>query len=225
MARHRKKVIDVLSAIIFLALIVLDAAAWKNIFLSITPAVRGFSAPRIYLFPMAHSESALLILPDGRTILTGAGSDDTVADDLQKTLPPVDGRSIDLAILSYTQPNDYDGYQYLLEHYAVGAFLYNGRADDAHKTEWTALMNAIGANHIPLITIGAGDRIHYGNAFEVDVLSPDAAHARSPDPADTGVAQRVIAASSSIVIAPHVASSTQMSSATSKGGSFLLYNK
>jgi len=151
------------------------------------------NAARIYFLPVTQGESALLVLPGGVTLLTDAGADDGIVDDLQKVMPAEDASYIDLAIISYPQSADYGGYQYLLDHYRVGAFIYNGRNDNAYKTEWQQLMNVITAKHIPLVTVGAGDRIHYGAAHdEIDILSPDAAFARSPEPSDTGIVQRVI---------------------------------
>ena len=92
---------------------------------------------------------------------------------------------------------DYGGYQYVLAHYTIGAFIYNGRADAAYSTEWTQLMNAIAVKHIPLITLGAGDRVRFGGAGlgapaenEIDILSPDAASAHSPNASDTAITQR-----------------------------------
>lgn len=203
--RHHKKIIDVASAIVLLALIALDAALWQQILAArgvgngsdggAGPAGGAF-APSIDFLPVAQGESALLVLPGNVTILTDAGADDGIVDDLQKAMPPGALAYIDLAIISSPQAADYDGYAYVLQHYAVGAFLYNGRADVAHATEWNQLMAAIAAKHIPLITIGAGDRIRVGNnnavVADLDILSPDAAFARSPDPADTGIVQRVI---------------------------------
>jgi len=196
MPRRHKKIIDVASAIIILALITLDAALWKNILADDATRV---SAARIYFLPVTQGESALLVLPNGATVLTDAGVDAGIVDDLQKILPSADASYIDLAIISYPQAADYEGYQYLLQHDRIGAFLYNGRSDDAHGTEWQQLVTTIAQKHIPLITIGAGDRIRYGSAngdgnlvTEVDILSPSSAFARSPDPVDTGIVERVI---------------------------------
>ncbi len=207
---HHKKIIDIASAIVLIALIMLDAVLWRNIFVARSDAAAGggvagsAAAPRIYFLPVLQGESALLVLPGGVTVLTDAGSDGTIVDDLKKVLPPGAPPYIDLAIISYPQAADYDGYQYLLQHYQVGAFVYNGRADVAHRTEWNQLTAAIAAKHIPLITVGAGNRIRFGDGadggtsgtpgalVEVDILSPSAAFARSPGPSDTGIVQRVI---------------------------------
>ena len=200
MPHHQhKKIIDIGSAIVLLALVLLDGVLWRNIFVARSDAgVGGASAlsaaatPRIYFLPVTQGESALLVLPGGVTVLTDAGSDGNIVDDLQKALPPGAPPYIDLAIISYPQAADYDGYEYVLQHYQVGAFIYNGRADVAHRTEWDQLTSVIAAKHIPLITIGARDRIRFGDIALIDILSPIAAFARSPEPSDTGIVQRVI---------------------------------
>jgi competence protein ComEC len=213
---HHKKIIDIASAIVLLTLIVLNAVLWRNIFVARSDAGGDGAAgsavvPHLYFLPVTQGESALLVLPDGTTVLTDAGADAAIVDDLQKVLPSGATSYIDIAIISYPQAADYEGYQYLLQHYQVGAFVYNGRADVAHSTEWNQLTAAIAAKHIPLITVGAGDRIHFGNVtraattiVEIDILSPSVAFARSPEPSDTGIVQRVITQKFTAVLAADI---------------------
>lgn len=217
MPRHRKKIIDIASAIALLALVMLDVALWKNMLAGGAGGAAGAAAngasvlPAIYFLPVTQGESALLVLPGGVTVLTDAGSDAVIVNDLQKVLPASVGSYIDLAIISYPQSADYAGYQYLLAHYDVGAFIYNGRADAAHKTQWTALTATIAARHIPLITVGTGDRILFGAgaAAVIDILSPDAAFARSPDPADTGIVQKIITPKFSVLLAADIGTNVE----------------
>jgi len=191
MPRHRKKIIDIGSAIVLLALVALDAALWQNIFARSILVRADAPTEHIEFLPVTQGESALLVLDNGVTILTDAGSDAAIVDDLAHAMPASAPAYIDLAIISYPQPADYAGYQYLLAHYAVGAFLYNGRADTANKTEWQAFTSLITQKKIPLIMVGAGDSIRYGPDTMITVLSPDATFAKSPDPTDTGVVQLV----------------------------------
>ena len=207
MARHRKKIIDLASAIVVLTLVMLDITLWMDIFIARRQGSAGgnTSAPRVYALPVPHASSTLLVLPGGAMVLTNAGSDATIVGDLQKLLLAGAPSYIDLAIIAAPQIADYGGYQYLLAHYNVGAFIYNGRADAAYKTEWTQLVNAIAAKHIPLITLGAGDCVHFGGAggvahSEIDILSPDAASARSPNASDTAITQRVITPGAGVVL-------------------------
>ncbi len=217
--RHHKKIIDVASAIVLLALIALDVALWQQIFVvrgadvSSDSGAGSASAPSIDFLPVAQGESALLVLPGNVTVLTDAGADDGIVDDLQKAMPPGAPAYIDLAIISSPQAADYDGYAYVLQHYAVGAFLYNGRADVAHATEWKQLVAAIAAKHIPLVTIDAGDIVHISEnniaTAEIAVLSPDVAFARSPDPVDTGIVQRVITQKFTALLAANIGTNVE----------------
>lgn len=217
MARRRKKIIDIGSAIVLLGLIALDVAAWRDIFISTgaRASAGGENEAQIYFLPVTQGESSLLILPGGATALTDAGSDANIVDDLQKVLTSGGAAAyIDLAIISSPQSADYGGYQYLLQHYRVGAFLYNGRADAVHASEWKQLTDAIAAKHIPLITVGAGDSIRYNadashGDTEIDILSPDADFARSPDPGDTGIVERVITPSFSALLAADIGTNVE----------------
>ena len=199
MPRHRKKIIDVVSAIVLLALVMLDAMLWRIIFAAAMYVARGVaSQPRAYSLSVTHGTSTLLMLSNGVTILTGAGLDDAIVDDLQKYMPFGAPAYIDLAIIPSPDVAGYEGYQYILQHYAVGAFLYNGRADSMHSAEWQQLSALIATKHIPLITVGAGDSIHYGAidgiatttsrvGNQINITAPDVAHAHSPNASDTAI--------------------------------------
>jgi competence protein ComEC len=189
MPHHRKKIFDVASIIALFVLIILDAAVWNTIFTSMTGG--SDISPGIYFFAVTQGESILLALPGGVTALTDAGSDDSIVDDIQGRLPTNASPYIDLAIISDPQEANYEGYLYLLQHYEIGAFIYNGRADTEESAEWQKLMDAISAKHIPLITLGAGDRIRYGKSAKIDILSPGTPFAHSPDPDDTGLVQHI----------------------------------
>jgi len=197
MRPHRKKIIDIASAIVLLSLVVLDGMIWRII---IAPDVDTES---IYFLSMPQGDSALLVLPKNVTVLTDAGPDATIVDDLQKIVPSDNVSYIDLAIISYPQSVDYEGYQYLLAHDDVGAFLYNGRSDDLHSAAWRQLMDTISTKHIPLITLGAGDCVRYAKD-EIDILSPSAMFARSAEPSDTGIVQRVITPGFSVLLAADI---------------------
>ena len=206
MPRHHKKIIDVASAIVLLTFIALDAAAWRIIFGDMTgnSIVSG-----LYFFPVTQGESALLVLPGGITVLTDAGSDAGIIDDLQMVMPAAAPSYIDVAIISYPQEADYAGYQYLLQHYRIGAFIYNGQADGIKNTEWQALLAAITTKHIPLVTLGAGDSIRYGGAAKIDILSPNKIFAHSPDPADTGLVQYISTPAFSALLAADVGTNVE----------------
>jgi competence protein ComEC len=110
---------------------------------------------------------------------------------LEKALP---GKQyIDLALITHPQADHFNGYNFILDHYGVGAFLYNGRDDDPGVAAWTDLKNKIAAKHIPLITLAAGDSVRYaGN--EVDILSPNPEFRESAELNDTGLVEMITTA-------------------------------
>ena len=204
MPRHHRKIIDAASATVLFSLAILNIATWKNI---LTAGTKNDTA-RVYFLPVTQGESALLVLQNKISMLTDAGSDAAATDGLQKIALPEGQTYIDVAIISYPQAADYEGYQYLLQHYRIGAFIYNGRNDTAHNAVWQQLVSAIGAKGIPLITVGAGDRLRYGDD-EIDILSPDATFVHSPEPSDTGIVQRVITPDVKMLFAADVGSNVE----------------
>jgi competence protein ComEC len=129
-----------------------------------------------------------MAFPGGITMMTDAGPTDAVTHSLEKAVPG--RRYIDLAFITHPQADHFGGYDFVLDHYGVGAFLYNGRDDDPGVTAWTSLKSKIAAKHIPLITLSAGDRIHYKND-EVDILSPNSEFDESAELNDTGLVEMI----------------------------------
>ncbi len=99
-------------------------------------------------------------------------------------------RYIDIAIVSHPQGDHFGGYDYMLDRYRIGAFIYNGRNDDPGVEAWPALRKKIAAKRIPLLTLGKGDKIIYG-ADEIDIVSPDTAFAEGGELNDTGIVELV----------------------------------
>lgn len=202
MPRHRKKIIDPWSAIGVLLLAALEIAIWRSISSSVTDDV-----PTISFLSVSQGEAVLAEFPRRVSIMTDAGPDDGVVGELQKIMPGPDDY-IDLAIISYPQAADYGGYNYLLDHYNVGAFLYDGRNDDANANEWQALVEKIASKRIPLITLGVGDSIHYGNN-EIDILAPDKDFSHSPESSDAVIVQRVITSQFRALLASDIGTNGQ----------------
>jgi len=136
---------------------------------------------------VGQGDSELVVFPGGITMMTDAGPTNAVLGSLEKALPGK--RYIDLALITHPQLDHFNGYNFILDHYDVGAFLYNGR-DDTGVAEWIALKEKIAAKHIPFITLGAGDSVRYKNN-EVDILSPDGAFAESAELNDTGLVEMI----------------------------------
>lgn len=182
MARRHKK-IDGWSVIIIFSLIMVDAILWR-----VVVNGHGSQTARTYSFALTHSTSTLLVLPNNITVLFDAGTDDAILSKLDSVLSPINDHYIDLAIISSPQLHNYQGYNYILDHDAIGVFIYNGRNDPVDTKEWAALLQKIHAKHIPLITLGEGDTITYG-ATEIDVVAPDSDLVRSANITDTALVE------------------------------------
>lgn len=172
---------------IFTALLVvfltLDIFVWREIFAYAVP-----TEAKAYFLDVGQGDSELMVFPGGMTMMTDAGPTDAVLGSLEKALPGK--RYIDLALITHPQTDHFNGYNFILDHYAVGAFLYNGRDDDPGVAEWTALKEKIKEKQIPFITLGAGDSVHYGDD-EVDILSPNREFDESAELNDTGLVEMV----------------------------------
>jgi len=161
------KSIDPLALFLVVCLVTFDGAAWWTIVASAMPA-----RAHIYFLGVAAGDSELVVLPGIIRIMIDAGPDQSVLESLSKVMPENDA-SIDLAIISTPEAGHFAGFATVLDHYRIGAFLYNGRNADAPDADaWRSLLEKIAAQHIPLITLGAGDSIHYG-VNKITILSPD----------------------------------------------------
>lgn len=178
-----KKHNNTLSAIIILSLVALTAVVWWNI-ISFSNTNRF---ARAHFFYVGEGDSELVIFPGNIKVMTDAGPDASVLASIEKVMPSGDDY-IDLAIISHPQLDHFNGYHYLLDHYRIGAFIWNGR--DNISTEWSSLLQKIKLKHIPIVTMGAGDSIHYENN-EINILSPDAGFATSAELNDTVLVELV----------------------------------
>ena len=166
------------------ATIVLDGVIWHDII-----SARAASVTHDYFLDVGQGDSELIVFPGNVKVMTDAGPTDQVLASLAYALPPGDDY-IDLAIISHPQLDHFNGYNFILDHYRVGAFIYNGRDDDPGVAQWPALKAKIAAKGIPLITLGGGDKIFVGKN-EVDMLSPNLAFDQSAELNDTGFVELI----------------------------------
>lgn len=175
---------DGLSYIIFLSLAALTAFVCFRVFSGRPP-----DSPRAYFLDVGQGDAELFVFPGNVKIMTDAGPDKKVLSSLDKILPGGD-RYIDLAIVSHPQLDHFNGFNFILDQYTVGAFVINGRSDTNGVSEWPELLRKIKERKIPLITLGAGDKIGYGNN-EIDILSPDNDFVQSGELNDTGIVELI----------------------------------
>ncbi|OGY99616.1 MAG: hypothetical protein A2945_03150 [Candidatus Liptonbacteria bacterium RIFCSPLOWO2_01_FULL_52_25] len=169
-----------LSIIILFALAALTGFVWYQLV---------FGAPvnslRMYFLDVGQGDGTLAVFPGGVKVLTDAGPDRKVVASLEKVLPPGD-RYIDIATITHPQLDHFNGFNYVLDHYGVGAFITNGRSETKTVREWPEFLKKIREKNIPLITLGAGDGIRY-DTNRIDFLSPNVGFLQSAELNDTGL--------------------------------------
>jgi competence protein ComEC len=190
-SRFNKKI-----ALLVFAIAIADLVGWYRI--AFSSSLSGGVIPRANFLDVGQGDAELMIFPDNIKVMTDAGPDGTVLGSLENVLGTND-RVIDLAIISHPQSDHFGGFDYILDHYRIGAFIYNGRDDDPGTKAWSALLLKIAAKNIPLITLGEGDKIVIGtkgnkdssNSGEIDLLSPDENFDESGELNDTGFVELV----------------------------------
>jgi beta-lactamase superfamily II metal-dependent hydrolase len=178
MAKNRKRVIDPWSAIIIFSLVMIDVILWSGIFTK-----NAVVAPKKYDLGLAKNSSTLIIFPHNVKMIIDAGANDAVVEKMDEALSLVNDANdhyIDLAIISSPQLTSYGGYVYLLEHYSVGAFIYNGRNDPINTKDWSQFLAILQSKKIPLVAVGKGDSIMY-DRNKVTIISPDKVMDQSAD--------------------------------------------
>lgn len=166
----------------FLLLLALDAFVWFRIFFA-----KPSDEPRMYFLDVGQGDAELAILPGGVKILTDAGPDKKILQEMEN-IPALSNRYIDLAIISHPQLDHFNGFQYLLEKYRIGAFIFNGRSGAPEVKEWETLVNKIKDSRIPFIALAGGDAIRHENS-RMDFLSPNADFIQSAELNDTGLVE------------------------------------
>jgi competence protein ComEC len=173
---------SLIGGVIFLAIGILDVLVLRADFFTASTLVA-----HDYFLDVGQGDSELVVLPGNIAVMTDAGPRAAVVGDLQRILP---GNYIDVAIISHPQLDHFNGYNFILDHYHIGAFIYNGRDDDPPNAAWSGLKVKIKDEHIPLITLGRRDSIHYASS-EIDILSPNLAFDQSAELNDTGFVELV----------------------------------
>jgi beta-lactamase superfamily II metal-dependent hydrolase len=175
--------LDSLSKAILLALIGCTIFVWFEIF-----AGKPSNVPRVYFLDVGQGDAELAIFPGNVKVLTDAGPDKKILAGLGDAIGS--DRYIDIGVISHPQLDHFNGFNYLLDNYRFGAFIFNGRADSPAMGEWQTLMDKIKSRNIPLLTLGAGDKINYLDN-EVDFISPNKDFIQSAELNDTVLVELV----------------------------------
>jgi competence protein ComEC len=147
----------------FLVLIGFNFFVWHQIF--------SASAPKtvFYFLDVGQGDSELIDFAGKVQLLVDGGPDKKALFELANALPAGD-RYLDLVAITHPQKDHFGGLYEILGRYRVGAILLSGR--EGQGSAWEALKNLIEQKKIPVVFLGAGDRIQY-RQHRVMVLAPD----------------------------------------------------
>jgi competence protein ComEC len=169
---------------IFVLFFAADMSVWQQVLFG-----KYSDEPRIHFLDVGQGDSELVVFPGNVKIITDAGPDSKITGELDK-IPSLYDKYIDIAVITHPQLDHFNGFSYLLDKYRIGAFIYNGRSDSSEVQEWPELVDKIKERHIPLIILGAGDKIRYsGN--KIDFLSPNPEFVQSAELNDTGLVEMI----------------------------------
>ena len=189
------KLIDPVSLFLIVCLIAFDIAAWW----SMVAGLRHEPA-KLYFLGVSKGSSELLVLPNEAKLLIDTGADQSILKSLANVLSQ-DDASIDLAIISAPVVARFGGMSDVLDHYHIGAILYDGRSAASEDSDaWNALLTKVRSLRVPLITIGAGSVIRTGDGA-MTILSPDGSFAHSASLADAALVEEIQTGSMSALLA------------------------
>ncbi len=147
--------------IILIILSLLDVFFWIYIFKK--PVLK------VYFFNIKKNEISFLNFRNKVKVLINIGpSLNSTLDNLSKLLPFYD-RYIDLVIISKPKKNCFNNLPNLLNYYKIGAIILNG---DFERSPFDKVISKIKSKKIPIIILGQGDKIVYGNN-KIDILWPN----------------------------------------------------
>jgi len=136
-------------------------------------------------------KDAALMAIGSITILVNAGPDAKSLASVQAAMPG--GNSyIDLVIITQPTGEYFGGLQAIAAKIHFGAFIYNGRDalnGSSDDEAWRSLMDELSAARVPVITVGARDRITYGNRT-IAIIGPTRDAAKSADIGETRLVLR-----------------------------------
>jgi len=166
------KRLDSLSFLIVVFLLVINGLVWFQIVFNDSVTRTSF-----YFLDVGQGDGTLGVFEGGAKFLVDAGPGAKTVSALQEVLGTND-KYIDLVFITHPQLDHFGGLNFVLDRYELGAVVINGREVDL--PEWTELLEELEGREIPILTLGAEDRISYRDHL-VDFLSPDGAQIQSAE--------------------------------------------
>ena len=140
-----------------------------NLFIWYEVVFGGVVDLNLYFLNVGQGDSELIELPGGVQILIDGGPDKSVLFELAEVMPSSD-RYLDLMVMTHAQTDHFAGFADVFDRYKIGAIIITGREGES-KT-WNDFRNLLEEKQIPVILVGAGDKITYRENL-LEVLSPD----------------------------------------------------
>ena len=138
----------------------------------------------IHFLDVGQGDAELSILPSGAALLTDTGPDSRVIRELDPLLPE---KELAAVFISHPQKDHFGGLAAVLQNYRVGIVFWNGGfvAGEA-ELPWAGLTEDISRRGIPLLALGAGDRIRIGDG-RIFVFAPSPTLRASAEPNDSSL--------------------------------------
>jgi len=147
----------------FLALVGFNVIVWQGVI------ERNTKDPlAVHFLDVGQGDSELIVFPDGVKVLIDGGPSKEILFELGEVLSPTD-RYIDLVMITHPQLDHYGGIKDVIERYQIGAFIFNG--EEGAGDAWDEFKKELREREIPIIVLGEGDKIKYGDR-EINILSP-----------------------------------------------------
>ena len=175
--------------ILIAALIILDVFIFAYIFSPPNDSLE------VYFLDVGQGDSEFVNLPGlsaqagGVQILIDGGPPNGKATQALGRIMPFSDRYIDLIIMTHAQLDHFGGLIDVLDTYEVGAFLWNGV--EGTTSAFQGLKDVIESRNIPVIVLGAGDRIKYGDNY-FKILSPNKSLLGAKNLNDTSIVTQLI---------------------------------
>ena len=186
--------------ILIAALIILDVFIFAYIFSPPNDSLE------VYFLDVGQGDSEFIDLAGGVQVLIDGGPPNGKAVQALGRIMPFSDRYIDLIIMTHAQLDHFGGLIDVLDTYEVGAFLWNGV--EGTTSAFQGLKDVIESRNIPVIVLGAGDRIKYGDNY-FKILSPNKSLLGAKNLNDTSIVTQLISGEIKILFTGDISQKTE----------------
>src|SRR5262245_56698815 len=123
---------------------------------------------QIYALDVGQGDSALIITPEGKSVLIDAGTPQA-ADEVVAALRKRDVRSLDLAVATHPHADHIGGMRSVIENFGVKNFLDSDQ--DYESKEYERMLRAIEATGIKFIVAKKGRKCDLDSGVKLEVFN------------------------------------------------------